>query len=142
MAGSKQTTRVIWVGLGVLVLMSCALGYALVNGGPAKNETGLVVPSTYSTPGAGKVGNPPASPASSQTIAPGVWYVGPEGVLPGTYRVSQVLPQDSMCYWSISSDEAGQDIVANDIVTAGTPQVKLKKGQWFKSDGCGNWRKR
>jgi hypothetical protein len=47
-----------------------------------------------------------------------------------------------MCYWQVSSDEAGEKIISNDIVTGGTPQVKLKNGQWFKSENCGTWHKR
>jgi hypothetical protein len=59
----------------------------------------------------------------------------------GTYRVIERVTASPWCYWAIYRDSNLEDIVSNDIVTAGRPQVVLKKGQWFKSNGCPDWRK-
>jgi hypothetical protein len=61
----------------------------------------------------------------------------------GVYRASaDVKTLGGMCYWSKSRDAEGQDIIANDIVKGGRPQVTLAKGQWFVSQDCGEWAKK
>lgn len=64
-------------------------------------------------------------------------HVG-EDVPPGTYRAESAITSD-MCYWKKSKDAEGTDIISNDIPAGGRPQVTLKKGQWFTSQGCPNW---
>lgn len=92
-------------------------------------------------------GPSPVKPRGSQPseITEGIWEVGTTGgVASGTYRVSDALDTGSTCYWAIMSGP-GDDpnaIIQNDIVTGGTPQVTLKKGQWFKTSGCGVWKRR
>lgn len=66
-------------------------------------------------------------------------HVG-EDVPAGTYRTNDSVDSGD-CYWEKSSDAEGADIIDNDIVKAGRPQVTLKKGQWFKSQGCPDWYK-
>jgi hypothetical protein len=77
------------------------------------------------------------APAPAATIDDGVWTVG-EDFPAGTYKVREAVTQ--MCYWGIYKSGTNQsDIVDNDIVTGGKPTVTLKRGQDFKSSGCGTW---
>lgn len=66
-------------------------------------------------------------------------HVG-EDVPAGTYRVP--VSVDGDCYWMKSTDAEGGNIIANDIVQGGRPQVSLKAGQWFTSQRCGEWIKK
>jgi len=66
-------------------------------------------------------------------------HVG-EDVPAGTYRVP--VSVDGDCYWMKSTDAEGGNIIANDIVQGGRPQVTLKSGQWFTSQRCGEWIKK
>ena len=44
------------------------------------------------------------------------------------------------CYWSITrTGSNGDNIIANDIVAGGLPQVTLSRGQDFTTQGCGTW---
>jgi hypothetical protein len=117
----------------MLVLIGVVIGQATADPDPT-----IVVPAPTSvrptTPGVVK--------GAPVVISEGVWEVGGEDVSPGTYRVSRPLEEGSMCYWQISTDGAGADIVKNGVETGGTPQVKLLKGQWFKTTGCGVWGRR
>lgn len=72
------------------------------------------------------------------TITEGTWTVGVD-VQPGSYRTKGTVNGD--CYWEINSDANGNDIVANDIVTGGRPAVTLAQGQYFTTNGCGEWLK-
>lgn len=72
------------------------------------------------------------------TITEGTWAVGVD-VRPGTYRTKAPVSGD--CYWSITSDANGSNIVANDIVTGGRPTVTLGHGQFFTTNRCGEWLK-
>lgn len=73
---------------------------------------------------------------ADNSIAEGTWAVGVD-VAPGTYRAKD--PVSDFCYWEITADTNGDHIVANDIVHGGRPTVTLKKGQFFKTQGCGTW---
>lgn len=70
------------------------------------------------------------------TITEGTWTVGVD-VRPGTYRAKE--PVNGDCYWEITSDANGGNIVANDIVTGGRPTVTLARGQFFTTNRCGDW---
>ncbi len=70
------------------------------------------------------------------TISGGTWAVGSD-VRPGTYRAKK--PVAASCYWEITSDANGNDIVANDIPGGGRPTVTLSEGQYFSTNGCGEW---
>src|SRR5690606_2019494 len=66
------------------------------------------------------------------TISEGTWAVGSD-VRPGTYRAKK--PVAASCYWEITSDANGNDIVANDIPGGGRPTVTLSEGQYFSTNG-------
>jgi hypothetical protein len=120
-----------WV-VAILVLVVCGGGLTIVLavGSAATKST----PTLLATDEAAK-------PHVPGTIQEGVWPVGVAGgVSSGTYRVTRPLEAKATCYWQISKDSESQDIVKNDFVTGGTPQVTLTKGQWFKTQGCGEWK--
>jgi hypothetical protein len=72
--------------------------------------------------------------AAATQIQIGTWTVGVD-IEPGTYRMAD--PVTSACYWGIyRSGTNGDDIIQNDIVQGGRPQVTLEAGQDFKND-CG-----
>lgn len=81
-----------------------------------------------------------AAPAPApNTIEEGTWTVGVD-VKAGTYRT--VDPVAGGCYWEITkAGTNGADIVENDNPTGGRPTVTLKKGQEFKNQGCGIFKK-
>lgn len=68
-------------------------------------------------------------------------HVG-EDVPAGTYRAVEAVEPGSFCYWIKSRDSEGDQIIDNGVPTGGRPQVVLKTGQWFTSQGCPNWRRR
>lgn len=73
------------------------------------------------------------------TITEGTWTVGRDFPA-GTYRSNGDIGYS--CYWEISrSGSNGMDIVANDNVSGGHPTVTLSRGQDFKSQDCGTWKK-
>jgi hypothetical protein len=77
--------------------------------------------------------------AAANTIKEGTWTVGRD-ITPGTYRTTKEVT--STCYWAISvTGSNGSDIVENDIVSGGFPQVTLSEGETFESSRCGTWAK-
>lgn len=70
-------------------------------------------------------------------ITEGTWTVGTD-IEPGTYKVTEPVTD---CYWSITTTGSNGDIVDNDIVTGGLPQVTLSEGTDFTSNRCGTWAK-
>ncbi|NJC71229.1 hypothetical protein HC031_16130 [Planosporangium thailandense] len=75
---------------------------------------------------------------AQNTIHEGTWAVGVD-VQPGTYRAKD--PVAGQCYWKITSDANGRNIVANDLVNGGRPTVTLQGGQYFTTEDCGDWAK-
>lgn len=82
-----------------------------------------------------------STPAAAKPTIKGddLVHVG-EDVPAGTYRAVEAISGD--CYWKKSKDAEGSDIIDNDIPSGGRPQVTLKAGQWFTSDGCPDWVKK
>ncbi|MFH6687317.1 hypothetical protein QVL82_00560 [Cellulosimicrobium funkei] len=75
---------------------------------------------------------------AANTITTGTWTVGVD-IEPGTYKVSAPVAS-GRCYWKISvTGSNGGDIVENDIVSGGLPQVVLSAGQDFTTERCGDW---
>lgn len=159
---SRRLTTPMAILIAVLgsVLLICGIGSctALLAETPAPQPTVTITQTV-------KPSSAPASPTSSRTattappksdepdpeteqvksvpeiLGTDLVLVG-EDVPAGTYRVVERVTADPWCYWAKYSDSEGSDIISNDIVKAGRPQVTLKKGQWFKSAGCPIWRKR
>ncbi|SNT62371.1 hypothetical protein SAMN05421812_11459 [Asanoa hainanensis] len=83
----------------------------------------------------------PAKPAPKPvpTIEDGIWTVS-EDVPAGTYKVTR--PISGMCYWAIvKSGTNGSEIIENDLPSGGLPRVTITRGQDFKTNGCGTWKK-
>jgi hypothetical protein len=43
------------------------------------------------------------------------------------------------CYWSVTADPNGKQMVANGISSGGFPYVRLLSGRYFDSRSCGDW---
>lgn len=84
---------------------------------------------------------PKASKSISVIKGNDVVHVG-EDVPAGTYRAVESVDGGMGCYWSKTRDSEGSDIIDNSIVNGGRPQVALKKGQWFHSTNCSDWKKK
>ncbi|MFF0894535.1 hypothetical protein [Streptomyces sp. NPDC003278] len=85
-------------------------------------------------------GKATGSPASSMDGDGGMFKVGAD-IAPGTYRSAG--NSDGSCYWERAKDaEHGLDsIIANNNVK-GTAVVTIAAGDaYFKTTGCGNWKK-
>lgn len=77
--------------------------------------------------------------AAANVIKEGTWTIGKD-IEPGTYRTTKELA--TSCYWSITvTGSNGSDIIENDNVKGGFPQVVLSEGQTFESSRCGTWSK-
>lgn len=70
---------------------------------------------------------------AANTFGDGVYRVGPD-IAPGTYRSINNVD----CYWMISSDANGSNILQNNIVT-GPALTSLSAGTFFTSSGCSKW---
>lgn len=71
--------------------------------------------------------------AANTISGEGVYEVGRD-MKPGTYRSAG----NFQCYWQVSSDPNGDDILSNDNVD-GPAIVTVRSGQYFTSSGCDDW---
>lgn len=144
----RSTARSIALGIAVfaLILLCGGLLSVLVAGDDdAPDSAGVQLGATASA--AAKAVKPSRSVRPAPTVKPpatiegdDIVHVG-EDVKAGTYRAVGKV-DSGMCYWKKSVDAEGSDIIDNEIVDAGRPQVTLKAGQWFTSSGCPTWVKR
>jgi hypothetical protein len=82
-----------------------------------------------------------ATPVYTDQVTDGEWVAGLT-IRPGQYRAVEVPTDGGGCYWAVTKTGSnGGDIIANDNVPGGHPQVTVKAGQSFKSQGCGDWEK-
>lgn len=125
-----------WVvgALVVMVLGLCTIGALALGIGASDGSVSILVPSTHPTPPQGSR----AVPVRPAIKGDDVVHVG-EDVRAGTYRAVTAIPAGSTCYWAKSSDAEGKNILDNGLPTGGRPQVTLKKGEWFTSQGCPDW---
>jgi hypothetical protein len=79
-------------------------------------------------------------PKSESTMEEGSYEIGVDAK-PGRYKTR--VPEDSFgCYWERTKDDSGDfdSIIANDNVNPGArASVTVKRGEFFKSNGCGTW---
>jgi hypothetical protein len=127
-----------WIVAAVFVALLCGFGGLALISDPSAPKPVVTLPSINSQP-TGTI-KPSAAKAktSAVTVGEGVWQVGVD-VQPGRYRLAVSPSKDDNCYWLISRDDAGEDIVSNGLPTGGHPQVTLKKGQYFTTQDCGSW---
>lgn len=124
------------------ISLSCASGIGtgvLMSSPSADTATVAEQPTRSDAPARAPV-KAKATPApAAPTITDGMWTVGVDFPA-GSYRTTANV--GTRCYWSITKTGSnGSDIVDNDLPPGGRPSVTLKKGQDFKTDNCGKWRK-
>jgi len=80
------------------------------------------------------------SPATSMDGDGGMFKVGTD-IAPGTYRSTGNA--DDSCYWERAKDAAHglNSIIANDNVTGSAVVTIRSSDAYFKTTGCGNWKK-
>ena len=78
------------------------------------------------------------------SFSDGVWLVGRD-VKPGRYKVESRLRlgDDEYCSWALYRGGTNvDDLLTSDYVRGGRPEVILRNGQEFVTDGCGTWSRR
>jgi hypothetical protein len=126
-----------WVLLALGLLLLCG-GAMLAAGNGVRNASeaaGVITPEPIPTPS-----NAPGKPKPASIGGDDVVHVG-EDVPAGTYRAKAAV-DNQLCYWQKSTDAEGAKIIDNGLPTGGRPEVTLKKGQWFTSQGCPEWIKK
>ena len=147
---SKQK-RFGFVALGLTALISLGVG-GIVGGGEGATTAGPAATATVTaeaepapTVTVTETGQPERAPATKPKPAPkglaeGTYQVGVD-VDPGRYTTT--VPSDSFgSYWTRAKDDSGEldSIIANANADAGARvSVTLKKGEFFTSNGCGDW---
>jgi len=66
----------------------------------------------------------------------GVYLIGTDKTA-GRYRTTE---ETTYCYWQISSDANGSNIIENDI-GSGIRYLQVSNGQYLKVSRCGSWQK-
>lgn len=136
--------------LAVLWLGSCMAYAGAGDDTAAAPAPGPTVTETVEVPGASAtetVTAKPAAPKSTKPAAPepaelgeGTYEVGVD-VDAGRYKTT--VPGDSLnCYWERTKDDSGDfgSIIANDNADPGARvSVTIKRGEFFTSNGCGDW---
>lgn len=140
-APKKSKMWILLAGIGVLALVLLCAGLAVALG---NSKTTDPKPQKSSATNSQRV----VPPASAKPLSKVVEFsdrdtpalVG-QDVPAGVYRVTKNIDDvDGLgCYYTKSKDSEGQDIISNDFLEVGRPQVTLKKGQWFHSQNCGTW---
>jgi hypothetical protein len=87
--------------------------------------------------------SPTPDPTTPGTIGNGTWTVGMD-IRPGTYRTSGADIDDAipMCVWTVQGKDG--NFVDSGLTDKGSDpqQIKLVKGQDFKTSGCMVWKMR
>lgn len=72
---------------------------------------------------------------AARSVGPGIWTVGVD-IEPGTYRTE--APVLIQCYWGIyRTGSNGSDIIDNDIVSGGFPQVTSASARTSRTRAAG-----
>lgn len=139
-----------WLALILTALISLGVGGAVGGGGPGTTAAvpAPTVTETVEAPAPEvTVTETAAAPEPEPEPKP---KPEPEGLGEGTYEVGKdvkagryktTVPADSFnCYWERSKDDSGDSIIANDNANPGARvSVTIKNGEFFKSNGCGDW---
>lgn len=138
---TKSRKKWPWVVIGLLlalIVLGCSMLGAIMNGaGPSNNGI-----DTYATPSAR-----PAPKAASgvkgnslKVIGAGTWLVG-QDVAAGKYRTSGAKDDLELCYWHTAPDDGTSHIREQGVIANPNEpgRVTLKRGDYFKTSGCGPW---
>ena len=146
-----------WVALIVTALVSLGIGGAVA--GASDTSTSAQPAPTVTVTETEEAPAGEAEPAPTVTVTKTTKpepepepEPEPDGLSEGTYEVGvdakagrykTTVPDDSMnCYWQRTKDDSGEfgSIIANDNASPGSRvSVTLKKGEFFTSNGCGDW---
>ena len=128
---------------GITTLVARSSDPAPVSSGTASPGTSVGTATATASKAVGKQLAPKPKPAAPTIAGDDLVHVG-DDIPPGVYRAATKIVADGAagCYWMKSSDAEGSKIIDNAMVQGGRPQVTLKKGQWFTSQGCPEWRKK
>jgi hypothetical protein len=78
-------------------------------------------------------------PKVDDTISDGMHEVGVD-IKAGQYKTS--VPEGASCYWERSRDDSGDSTIANELQDGPARQsVTIKKGEFFKTEDCGTWKR-
>jgi hypothetical protein len=155
MAPPRKQKRFGFLALAITTLVSLGIGGAVGGSGdgattatpaPAPTVTETVEapapeaepqPTVTVTAAAPKEKAQP-KPEPEPDMGEGTYEVGKD-VKAGQYKTT--VPADSDgCYWERSKDDSGDSIITNDLANPGAKvSVTIKKGEFFKSNGCGDW---
>jgi hypothetical protein len=141
---SEKTLRRVAIlgGFLVLGLLTGGLGtYYARSAEPGRSTPGPIhtitrtVEKTYTSTAAA-----PAPITVTQKPAPppvefgdGLYLVG-QDIKPGEYKTTGPTPGGS-CYWARLTDDAGSDIIANNL-TEGPTRLTAVKGEYLEISGC------
>lgn len=149
--GRGMKTRLLLGGVGAgIAVVSCLIGAAIgssssttktvtVAGSPGPAQTVTVfATATVQAPAPAKAAAPTkAAPKPKAVIPDGSQVVVGVDVPSGTYDAHS---DSSSCYYEIDK-HASSDIIDNGGFHSGHIVVKLKAGEDFQSDSCGDWTK-
>ena len=147
--GRRKRRGAIIAGIVAAVFLAlCGFGVATISAG-GEPPTGSAIPSrSIDPPSDGPVAatprkSPAAAPAAAMIKGDDIVHVG-EDVPAGTYRAVEPVGDGTFdfCSWLKSKDAEGSDLIDAGGGAGGRPQVTLKAGQWFRSIGCPDWRKK
>jgi hypothetical protein len=149
---NKPIKRPFRWGRAILAILSIAIAFALCAGavsaftGDAGKST-VNPPSSNAKAGPAPMAHPTqgAKPKVATSVGNGMFKVGTD-VAPGTYKTSGATGGAvQLCYWDIRTSTGDEDIVLGSqgtvTGTADPGMVTLKKGTYFKSQGCEKWSK-
>lgn len=143
-----------WLTYGLTAFVSLLLGIGI--GSSGETETSAAGPRPTVTVTETEQAEPAAAVTETVTVEPkqssaeensqqttipgdGQYLVG-EDIKPGTYKTAGA---DSFsCYWARLKNASGElgSIIANDNIK-GQTRVTLKKGEYFETKGCQDWKR-
>lgn len=136
----RQSSVVIAVLIAVGLPASCGIGVAIGGGGNTASAPAPTV--TVTAPGKASKAKPvetvtAAPEAPKDAFGDGMRVVG-DDIPAGTYRTTEDVTGD--CFWSTyKSGTNGAEVIQIEHPGGGSPRVTVKRGQDFKSQGCGDW---
>jgi len=144
----KSNTKMYLIvgGLMLVLLLGCGFIMTVLTNSDLPEATATATPTLESTPK--PIAKPPAigkAGAKVPEIAEGGHVIG-EDAPPGTYRTrgarDELVP---LCYWEVRPDGTPDGEIKTQGVIDGKNEqadVKLRKGDYFKTTGCERWVKR
>mgnify|MGYP000854431277 CR=1 FL=1 len=141
-----------WPSYGATALAALIVGIGIGSSGGAETpEAAIGVQATVTvtepaptitvteTAGGGAEDAQDAGPVT--TVAGDGQYLVGEDIKPGTYKTAGTA-RDYPCYWARLKDASGElsAIITNDNIT-GPTRVTVKKGEYFETKGCREWRR-